>query len=90
MQLQTASSISSSVSAQDVPAPSASSNKSFGQYSSIRGEPVVSFIEPAMAPVAMAKVFITATENQKAAQESDLVEQSLMRWCSAGRRIKEG
>ena len=89
MQFHTASSISSSVSAQDVPAPSASSNKSFDQYSLIRDEPAASFIEPVRAPVAMARVFIAATGNQKAAQESDLVEQSLMRWCSAGRRVKE-
>lgn len=89
MQFYTASSISSPVSAQDVPAPSASSNKSFGQYSSARNEPVVPLAESARIPIAMAKVFITATESQKAAQENDLVEQSLMRWCSAGRRVKE-
>lgn len=89
MQFHSASSISSPVSAQDVPAPSASSNKSFIQHSLARNNPVVSLAEPAEIPIAMAKIFIAATESQQAAQENDLVEQSLMRWCSVGRRVKE-
>ena len=92
MQFYTASSLSSSVSAQDVSDPSSSSNISFDQYSSISSDPVVQQAEPARNPIAMAKVFITVNGSQEAASEqaSDLIEQSLMRWCSAGRKGNEG
>lgn len=92
MQFYTASGLSSLVSAQDVSVPASSSNTSLDQYSSIRSDAVVSFAEPARISIAMAKVFITVDGNQKtaSAQENDIIEQSLMRWCNAGRRGGEG
>ena len=91
MQFYTASGLPSSVSTQDVSAPSISSGLLSGQYSSTLGDQAVPLVESARLSVLNSQSFLIATGSQEVAstQEFDLIEQSLMRWCSAGRRVSE-
>ena len=91
MQFSAESILSSSVSAHEVSVPSSSSNILFYQYNSIHNSFAVP-IEPAKTSIAMAKVFVIVKGIQEAAsgQESDMIEQSLVRWCSASRTKNDG
>ena len=86
MQFSAKSILPSPVSARDVPDLFASLNISFNQYNLTRSNSAIPF-ESAKIPAVAAKVIITANGAQEAvsARESDLIEQLLVRWCSASR-----
>lgn len=86
MLLVTESVSSSPVSARDVSDYSPSYNIPFTQDSAVPSGCEISF-ESAGSPVAMAKVFVTVNNGQEitSAHERELIEQSLVHWCNAGR-----
>ena len=91
MQFSAKNTLFSPVSACDVPAPFSSSNTSFDQCNSTLSSPVAPS-ESSKISTAAAKVVITTNGVQKVTleRESDLIEQLLLRWCSASRMRIEG